>query len=96
MRASDFLKKPGPRVEDAWRAYRALVVDGRETSVDAGDVELAFKAGAVVLFHTVLRMLDPGTEPTDRDLRNMDRLNAELEAFTATFDAEVAKRRRPQ
>lgn len=96
MRTSDFLKKPGPRIEDAWEGYRRLVIDGRETGVDASDVELAFKAGAVVLFHTVLRMLDPGTEATDRDLHNMDRLNAELEAFTATFDAEVVKRRRPQ
>lgn len=94
MRASDFLKKPGQRLDDAWQAYRGLCLG---PAIAELDVELAFKAGAAILFHTMLRMMDPGTEePTDRDLRNMDRLNAELDAFMATFDAEVAKRRRPQ
>jgi len=94
MRASDFLRKPGPLIEDAWQTYRRLCLGA---AIGEADVELAFKAGAAVLLHSMLRMMDRGSEPTDRDMRNMDRLNAELDAFLATFDAEVAKRRgRPQ
>ena len=64
MRASDLFKLPAPRIEDAWHGYRALVIEGREAQVDVADVELAYKAGAAVLFQIMLRMMDPGQEPT--------------------------------
>jgi hypothetical protein len=77
-----------PSIDAAWKGYVALV---SPTDVEAA--RLAFWTGASVLFYGMLRMLDPGEEPTDADLAKMDRLNAEIEKFAATFDAEVLKRR---
>jgi hypothetical protein len=43
-------------------------------------------AGSAILFQALLKMLDPGEEPTDADLDKMDAISKELNAFTAAFD----------
>jgi hypothetical protein len=41
----------------------------------------AFYAGAIVLFQSILAMLDPGEEPTAADLKRMDALDQELREY---------------
>ncbi len=76
-----------PSIEAAWKGYNALL-----SPADVEAARLAFWAGASVLFYAMLRMLDPGDEPTAVDLAKMDRLNTEIEKFASTFDAEVIRR----
>jgi hypothetical protein len=76
-----------PSIEAAWRGYEKLI-----SPRDNEEARLAFWAGASVLFYAMLKMLDPGDEPTDADLAKMDALNTEIEKFTSTFDAEIFKR----
>jgi hypothetical protein len=76
-----------PSIEAAWRGYEKLI-----SPRDKEEARLAFWAGASVLFHAMLKMLDPGDEPTDADLAKMDAINAEIEKFISTLDAEVLKR----
>jgi hypothetical protein len=76
-----------PSVDAAWKGYSALM---RPPDIEAA--RLAFWAGASVLFYIMLLTMDPGNEPTDADMARMDRLNAEIEKFASTFDAEVLRR----
>jgi hypothetical protein len=45
----------------------------------------AFFAGAQHLFGSIMGMLDPGSEPTERDLRRMDLISHELDAFIVGY-----------
>jgi hypothetical protein len=45
----------------------------------------AFFAGAQHLFGSIMGMLDPGSEATDRDLRRMSLIHHELEAFVVAY-----------
>jgi hypothetical protein len=76
-----------PSIEAAWRGYEKLI-----SPRDKEEARLAFWSGASVLFYAMLRMFDPGDEPTDADLTKMDAINIEIEKFCSTFDAEVLKR----
>jgi hypothetical protein len=37
-------------------------------------------------------MLDPGKEPSDNDIKRIDQINTELEAFVKVFEEELKKR----
>jgi hypothetical protein len=76
-----------PSIEAAWHSYERLI-----SARDKEEAQLAFWAGASVLFYAMLRMLDPGDEPTDADLGKMAAINTEIEKFCSTFDVEVLKR----
>lgn len=78
-------EQPFPRFGSAWDNYK-LLLPSPATERD----ELAFWAGASVLFMLMIRMLDPEEEPTDADMAKMDRLNEELQRFQRTFDRRIA------
>ena len=45
------------------------------------ELRMAFFGGAQHLFGSIMGILDPGQEPTERDLRRMDLIAHELETF---------------
>jgi hypothetical protein len=45
------------------------------------ELRMAFFGGAQHLWGSIMGILDPGAEPTERDFRRMDLINHELEAF---------------
>lgn len=45
------------------------------------EMRKAYMLGAQHLFASIMGILDPGTEPTDRDLKRMDLIHEELESF---------------
>lgn len=49
------------------------------------DLRSAFFGGAQHLFGSIMGMLDPGSEPTDRDMRRMDMIAHELNAFIEDY-----------
>lgn len=49
------------------------------------DLRMAFFGGAQHLFGSIMGILDPGHEPTERDMRRMDLIAHELEAFIHEF-----------
>jgi hypothetical protein len=88
---SEYLRLRGRvSLDQAWQAYRATCLG---PVIDERDVELAFKAGAVVLFRAILTSLDPDSEPTARDIRFMQQVTAELDRFDETFDEAIRQRR---
>jgi hypothetical protein len=90
-RASRTIKKQ-PSITAGWHAYLELVVPPQAPDIQREECRLAFWAGAATLFYAIMQSLDPGAEPTEADVARLDAINAEIEAFSATFDAEVQKR----
>jgi len=55
------------------------------------EMERAFHAGAFALLTTMLKMLEPGEEPTPKDERLMDDINEELHEFFGRVVSHGAK-----
>lgn len=71
----------GKLVEGGWWAY--VVTSGLETAPELQRTEMrkAYMLGAHHLFASLMGILDSDREPTAKDLRRMDLIHKELEAF---------------
>lgn len=54
------------------------------------EMEQAFMAGSLHLWRSVMSFLDPGEEPTDKDLRRMDLIEKELGRYEEVLKARAA------
>jgi hypothetical protein len=68
-------------IKELWDSYAKDVVPKDAPTVQRWETRRAFYAGAQAVFMSILTMLDPGTEPTEADLRKMDALDQELRIF---------------
>jgi hypothetical protein len=75
---------------DAWISYRERVLSPDAAPVQVQETRRAFYVGAQALWDGIMRNLDPGTEPTDRDMSRMDGLEAELREFVENVEAGLA------
>lgn len=66
---------------EQWSSYVERVLLPEASVVQVVECRRAFYAGAEGMMRSILRELDPGSEPTDRDLAKMDSLEAELRDF---------------
>ncbi len=69
-------------IEAAWLSYREAVVPQNAPSIQLQECRRAFYAGACGLYTEIMRMLEPGTEPTDADLKMMAGIDGELRSFS--------------
>lgn len=73
-------------IEGGWDSYRKMCVPADASDVQVSECRQAFFAGAAVLFSTIMVVLDPGTEPTEADLRRMGDVQAEIDGFGQELD----------
>lgn len=78
----------GRLIEVGWIALRKMAMAPDATETQVTEMRMAFFAGAQHLFHSIMGVLDPGAEPTDRDLVRMDLIDSELRAFIQEFKAK--------
>jgi hypothetical protein len=71
----------GKIIEGGWAAY--VATSGLETApeIQRREMRKAYMLGAQHLFTSIMGILDPGSEPTEKDLKRMDLIHNELEAF---------------
>jgi len=70
----------GKIIEGGWQAF--LVSGGARLPADQQyDMRRGYYMGAQHLYASIIRMLDPGSEPTERDLERMSKIHDELEAY---------------
>lgn len=71
----------GKIIEGGWMAY--VATSGLETAPELQRKEMrkAYMLGAQHLFASIMGILDPGSEPTEKDLKRMDLIHQELDAF---------------
>lgn len=75
----------GLLVEAGWVGFRMKVVPANASEVQLREMRLAFFAGAQHLFSSIMVMLDPGVEPSEKDLERMSKIHKELGDFVKEF-----------
>lgn len=83
------LADQGKLIEAGWIGLRiaAVPLDAPETQVR--EMRKAFFAGALHLFTSMMSVMDGGDEVSENDLKRMDLINDELDAFGKQLAAEV-------
>jgi len=71
----------GRIVEGGWRAYEHLIMPQDASDTQRAEMRKAWFLGAEHIFSTIMMVMDPGQEPTARDLERMSKLHWELEQF---------------
>ena len=75
----------GLLIEAGFASLRAMAMAPDAPPEQVHEMRMAFFAGAQHLFGSIMQTLDPEAEPTDADMRRMDRIDAELRAFIDDF-----------
>ena len=87
-RLHDELADSGKLIEAGWVGMR-LACDLVDAPADQlREMRMAFFAGAQHLFGSIMTILEPGDEPTDKDLARMDLIDKELKTFISDFAAK--------
>jgi hypothetical protein len=88
------LSDTGLLIEAGWISLRIAAIPKDASQVQLDEMRKAFFAGAQHLFATIMTVLEPGEEPTEKDLRRMDLIDRELRkfAFELTNDLKTAGR----
>lgn len=84
-RLSKELLEQGKLLEAGFVGLRLAAIPDNAPKVQLDEMRMAFFAGAQHLFGSIMSILDPGDEPTDDDMRRMDLIAKELDAFIADF-----------
>lgn len=71
----------GALIEAGWIALRKVAIPADAPAVQIEEMRNAFFAGAQHVFASVMTTLDPGDEPTERDLERISRIDDELKRF---------------
>ncbi len=71
----------GKLIEIGWISALLYVVPKDAPETQVSEMHKAFFLGAQHLFSSIMSILDPGAEPTERDLKRMDLIHNELEVF---------------
>lgn len=71
----------GRILEGGWQAFLAVSMPANANELQKSEMRKAYFLGAQHLFASIMNMLDPGTEPTERDLKRMDLILKELQQF---------------
>ena len=87
-RLSRDLTDQGKLIEAGWIGLRLAAVPLDAPEIQLREMRQAFFAGAQHLFFSIMTILDPGSEPTEADLRRMDLIDKELRNFIADFAAK--------
>lgn len=72
-------------IESGWENYRLKVVPATASRVQLDETQKAFYAGAAHLFAAIMDALDPEDAPTAADMRMMDGVVDEIEAFSLSL-----------
>lgn len=72
-------------MEGGWQAFLAHGMPKEAGDLQKSEMRKAYYLGAQHLFASVMSILDPGTEPTEKDLERMTSLHKELELFIESY-----------
>ena len=81
----------GKLVEAGWQSLWLTSVPEDTPKVQLDEMRMAFFAGAQHLFGSIMSILEPDAEPTEKDLQRMDLIHRELERFIEEFKLRHSK-----
>jgi len=85
------LTDQGKIIEAGWIGLRFMSIPLDAPDIQVEEMRNSFFAGAQHLFTSIMTILDPGTEPTDKDLERMGLIDKELKNFIKIFSAKNIK-----
>ena len=85
------LADEGKLIEAGWVSMRLHAIPLNAPASQLHEMRLAFMAGAQHLFASMIGMLDPEPSETPDDMKRMDLINQELDAFLGELELWVAK-----
>jgi len=85
------LADEGKLIEAGWVALRLQTIPLNAPAVQLQEMRIAYMAGAQHLFASMIGMLEDGGMETKNDLRRMDLIHKELEAFTKELELRIGK-----
>lgn len=71
-----------------WYALRKMAIPETASAIQLSEMRKAFYAGAQHLYASIMNMLDPGAEPTERDVERMAGIHDELNRFVEKLKLE--------
>jgi len=85
------LADDGRLIEVGWVALRRIAVPPDAPEIQINEMRMAFMAGAQHVFASMMSFMDPGEEPTERDMMRVEQLHNELDAFRKEMELRVRK-----
>lgn len=82
------LSDEGRLIEAGWMLLRFMSLPPEAPAIQIQEMRKAFFAGAQHLFGSIMSILEPGTEPTEKDMQRITLINRELETFVKQMKAE--------
>lgn len=89
QKLTEHLTDNGKIIEGGWLGLRLAAIPPNASDIQVREMRKAFFAGAQHLFASIMSILDPGSEPTEKDLQRMTLIHEELAAFVKELRAEV-------
>jgi len=80
-----YLVDEGRLIEAGWVALRVQSIPDDASPVQLDEMRNAFFAGAQHLFASINSVLEPGEEPTEKDLHRMESIANELDRFIEDY-----------
>jgi hypothetical protein len=84
-RLSRELTDKGMLIEAGWISLRLVAVPLDAPKIQLEEMRNAFFAGAQHLFGSIMTILEPDAEPTEKDMARMDAIDRELKAFISDY-----------
>jgi hypothetical protein len=77
----------GKIIEAGFEAMRIVSMHKEAPEYQIRDMRMAFFAGAQHLWSSVMSILEPGAEPTEKDLKRMNLIHEELQEWVQQMKA---------
>jgi hypothetical protein len=73
-------------IEAGWQSLRIMAIPENAHQTQIDEMRNAFFCGAQHLFASIMSVLDPGEEPTEKDFERMDLIHKELDRFIKDYE----------
>jgi len=88
QRLAQELIDQGRIMEAGWQSLKVLSISPQAPAVQIQEMRNVFYAGASWLLDQMLKMLEPGEDPSEADERRMKQLQQELDSYWKNYFAE--------
>lgn len=92
--ANDLINN-GQLIEAGFETFRIATIPANAPAAQHHDMRMAFMAGAQHLYGSIMNALDPGSEPTDADMRRLHMIDSELREIGKNILKELDKNASP-
>jgi hypothetical protein len=79
----------GRLIEAGWLGLSIMAYPSGMSAGQANELRSVFFAGAQHLFSSIVSVMEPGLEPTDKDLERVDKIVSELTDFINEYEMKI-------